>query len=180
MAKYHLVAINERTKRRELLTSTPCTHDEGCTMLRKFTPHRDVRIQLEPAPDYTFTPAPGLPAAKRGQLSLALASVATPSKRPKRRRSPEAARMEIAARGARVLAQEVPRGRDACCGATLIYLSEGGEILRADFHNLTRAQKNEIEAVSLDERRHKPVRTVVFPSEAVCSEIVEIQHREAA
>jgi hypothetical protein len=178
MAKYHLVAINERTKRREVLTSTPCTHDEGCTMLRKFTPHRDVRIQLEPAPDYTFTPAPGLPAAKREQLTLALANVPTPRKGPKRRRTLEAARADIEAHGAHVLSQEQKRGKYA---ATLIYLSEGGEILRADFVNITRAQKDAIEAVSLDDRRHRPVRSVVFPSEAfVWTDLVEIQHREAA
>lgn len=47
---YHVVAINERTGRKEYLTATPVTHQEGVTIMRKQSgPHRDVRIQLEPA-----------------------------------------------------------------------------------------------------------------------------------
>lgn len=44
---YHVVAINERTGRRERLTSSPLSHHEAVVMKGKFRPHRDVRIQLE-------------------------------------------------------------------------------------------------------------------------------------
>jgi hypothetical protein len=55
---YHVVAINERTKKKEYLTKTPVTHQEGVTMMGKFTPHRDVRIQLEPVNASTRREAP--------------------------------------------------------------------------------------------------------------------------
>ena len=44
---YHIVAINERTGRRERQTSYPMDHQHCMTMKSKMTPHRDVRIQLE-------------------------------------------------------------------------------------------------------------------------------------
>lgn len=44
---YNLVAINERTNKKVILTSSPCTHKECCTMKSKFTPRPGVRIQLE-------------------------------------------------------------------------------------------------------------------------------------
>ena len=46
---YHLVAINERTGKRTRLTSYPMDHRHAVTMKSKFNPHKDVRIQLEPA-----------------------------------------------------------------------------------------------------------------------------------
>ena len=47
---YHVVAINERTGRKDYLTMTPVTHHEGVTIVRKQSgPHKDVRIQLEDA-----------------------------------------------------------------------------------------------------------------------------------
>lgn len=46
--KYHIVAINERTRKKYYLTSSPLTHAEAVTMSRKFgPPHKDVRRQLE-------------------------------------------------------------------------------------------------------------------------------------
>jgi hypothetical protein len=47
MRMYHVVAINEKTGRRELCTSYPATHSEACTMVSKFTAHKNVRIQLQ-------------------------------------------------------------------------------------------------------------------------------------
>jgi hypothetical protein len=49
---YHVVAINERTGRKEYLTATPCTHQEGVTIMSKITRRPKglglrVRIQLE-------------------------------------------------------------------------------------------------------------------------------------
>jgi hypothetical protein len=110
---------------------------------------------------YTFTPAPGLPSEKREQLSFALASVRTPGKG--RGRSAKAARDATEKRGERVLGDEQPRGKYA---TRFVYLSEGGEILCSHFVNLTKAQQSALQAVSLDPRKHKPVRDVVFPSEA--------------
>jgi hypothetical protein len=49
MRTYHVVAMNDATGNKEYLTCTPVTHDEGCTMMRKMTPHRNVRIYLEEA-----------------------------------------------------------------------------------------------------------------------------------
>jgi hypothetical protein len=46
---YHVVAINNRTGRKTYCTVQPVTHDEGCTMLRKFTYHPARRVQLEEA-----------------------------------------------------------------------------------------------------------------------------------
>jgi len=48
--RYHVVAINERTGRKDYLTATPDTHAACCTILSKQTPHKDVRKQLEEAP----------------------------------------------------------------------------------------------------------------------------------
>lgn len=45
---YHVVAINERTGKKEYLTATPVTHQEALTILSKQRPHKDVRKQLEP------------------------------------------------------------------------------------------------------------------------------------
>jgi hypothetical protein len=42
---YHLVAINEKGKI-EVLTSYPDSHRHCMTMKSKFTPHKNVRIQV--------------------------------------------------------------------------------------------------------------------------------------
>jgi hypothetical protein len=42
---YHLVAINEKTGKIVVLTSYP-SHRHCMTMKSKFTPHRNVRIQV--------------------------------------------------------------------------------------------------------------------------------------
>jgi hypothetical protein len=47
MRMYHVIAINERTRRKYYLTAMPVTHKEGCTILRKQLQHRDVRKLLE-------------------------------------------------------------------------------------------------------------------------------------
>ena len=44
--RYHLFAINDRTGYREQLTATPCTHTEGCTMMRRFNLRPHVRLLL--------------------------------------------------------------------------------------------------------------------------------------
>jgi hypothetical protein len=45
---YHLVAINERTGRKDYLTRYPMPHEDCCVMKSKQSrPHRDVRIKLE-------------------------------------------------------------------------------------------------------------------------------------
>lgn len=46
---FHVVAINEHTGRKVYMTSTPCSHTEACTILRKISPYRTVRVQLEGA-----------------------------------------------------------------------------------------------------------------------------------
>lgn len=51
MTYYRLVAINEKTGKKEILTSTPVTLSEAHTMRLKFNPHRLVRIQVEPVED---------------------------------------------------------------------------------------------------------------------------------
>jgi hypothetical protein len=43
---YHLVAINEKTGKIVVLTSYPDSHRHCMTMKSKFTPHRNVRIQV--------------------------------------------------------------------------------------------------------------------------------------
>lgn len=51
--RYHVVAINQKTQEKSYLTSSRVTHDEGCTIMRKFThpPTTPRRIQLEEAPN---------------------------------------------------------------------------------------------------------------------------------
>lgn len=44
---YNLVAINERTNEKAILTSKPATHSECCIMKSKFSEHPLRRIQLE-------------------------------------------------------------------------------------------------------------------------------------
>ncbi len=44
---YRLVAINEKTAKKTILSTDPLTHHEAVTMKSKFNPHRDVRLQLE-------------------------------------------------------------------------------------------------------------------------------------
>lgn len=44
---YHVVAINDRTGRKRRLTRTAVNHGEGCRLLHRQSPHRDVRKQLE-------------------------------------------------------------------------------------------------------------------------------------
>ena len=44
---YHLIAVNDRTKRRECLTAHPDTHANCMTMKGRFSPHKDVRIMVE-------------------------------------------------------------------------------------------------------------------------------------
>ena len=44
--RYHVVAINERTGMLYYLTLAPVTHKEGCTILSKQVPHKNVRKQL--------------------------------------------------------------------------------------------------------------------------------------
>jgi hypothetical protein len=46
---FNVIAINERTKTKTVLTNSPLNHGEAVTMKDKFTPHKHVRIQLEPA-----------------------------------------------------------------------------------------------------------------------------------
>jgi hypothetical protein len=46
---YHLAAINERQGRKVYLTDHPLVHHLCVVLKSKFVPHRDVRIQLEPA-----------------------------------------------------------------------------------------------------------------------------------
>lgn len=43
---YHLQAVNERSGRVVRLTGYPMNHAQCCTMKGKFTPHKDVRIEL--------------------------------------------------------------------------------------------------------------------------------------
>lgn len=45
---FHIVAINERNRYLEVLTSEPLPHHAACTMMGKFQPAEDVRIQLLP------------------------------------------------------------------------------------------------------------------------------------
>jgi len=47
--RYDLVAINERTGREVVLTSSPLSQSEAVSMKSKFIPHRSVRIQLREA-----------------------------------------------------------------------------------------------------------------------------------
>ncbi len=44
---YNVVVINERTGLKEVMTSSPVTHAEGCTLLGKLTKYRWRREQLE-------------------------------------------------------------------------------------------------------------------------------------
>jgi len=46
---YHVVAVNDRTKKKNYLTATPESHHAAATILRKQRPPRskDVRIKLE-------------------------------------------------------------------------------------------------------------------------------------
>ena len=46
---YHVIVINERTGRREYMTSEPVTHAEGVVILGKLRPHKDTRAMLEEA-----------------------------------------------------------------------------------------------------------------------------------
>lgn len=43
---YHLEAVNERTGRVMRCTGYPMPHDDSCVMLRKQTPHGDIRYRL--------------------------------------------------------------------------------------------------------------------------------------
>lgn len=47
---YNVIAINERNGSVEVLTSSPLSHREACTIMGRFTPAKHVRIQLEDAP----------------------------------------------------------------------------------------------------------------------------------
>lgn len=44
---YHVVAINERSGRREVCTSSPLPHDKACVILGNLTRHPTTRLQLE-------------------------------------------------------------------------------------------------------------------------------------
>lgn len=44
---YHIVAINEKTGKKEYLTTYPMPHDDCCVMLSKQSKHEHVRKQLE-------------------------------------------------------------------------------------------------------------------------------------
>ena len=44
--KYELVAINEKSGRATVVSSSPLTHKEATTMKSKFTVHKKVRLQL--------------------------------------------------------------------------------------------------------------------------------------
>ena len=48
-ARYHVVAINEKTGLRTILTSAPLGLGRAQIMCSKFNPARNVRIQVEPA-----------------------------------------------------------------------------------------------------------------------------------
>jgi hypothetical protein len=56
---YHVVAINDRTGRKDYCTATPVTHHEACTIRSKFFPRpkgaypAHVRIQLEEVSPWT-------------------------------------------------------------------------------------------------------------------------------
>lgn len=45
-ARYNLIAINERSGNITVIFDETMTLDEAHTARRKFTPHRDVRIQV--------------------------------------------------------------------------------------------------------------------------------------
>jgi hypothetical protein len=47
LRRYHVVVINERTGRKVQMTAYPCTHAEGCALLRKLTDYPWRRKQLE-------------------------------------------------------------------------------------------------------------------------------------
>lgn len=44
---YHVVVINERTGAKAYFSTSPVTHDEGCTWLKKITSYPWRRKQLE-------------------------------------------------------------------------------------------------------------------------------------
>lgn len=43
---YHVVAVNEKTGKISLCGFTSVTHEEGCILMKRFTPHPARRIQL--------------------------------------------------------------------------------------------------------------------------------------
>lgn len=47
--QFHIVAINEKTNRKEYLTNYPMLQDACLVMVGKSRPAKDVRIQLEPS-----------------------------------------------------------------------------------------------------------------------------------
>lgn len=48
---YHVVAVNEKTGRRERLTAYPMHHDHACENKSRFSDHPARRIELEEAPN---------------------------------------------------------------------------------------------------------------------------------
>jgi hypothetical protein len=44
---YHVVAINEKSGKKVVVTGYPMTHQECCILLSKLTPHPARRLQLE-------------------------------------------------------------------------------------------------------------------------------------
>ena len=44
--RFHLIIRNDRTKVDTYMTSSPVTHDEGCTLLRKTPPYKHGRALL--------------------------------------------------------------------------------------------------------------------------------------
>ena len=72
---YHIVAINERTRRRETVTSYPLDHSAACRLKGKFTPHKDVRLQLSPVSQHT---------TGKGTVTQRSVVPSSPAKTPKR------------------------------------------------------------------------------------------------
>lgn len=70
-ANYRLVAINEKTGKKAILTSSPVTLSEAHTMRLKFTPHRLRRIQVEPVEGKRKPTYLGKASRTAGQYTLA-------------------------------------------------------------------------------------------------------------
>lgn len=47
MRLYHVVAVNNKTRNKVYMTSSPVTHKQGCTILSKMTKYPWRREQLE-------------------------------------------------------------------------------------------------------------------------------------
>lgn len=45
--RYNVVVINERTGRKTVMNTDPLTHNEACTWVKKLTPYRWRRNQVE-------------------------------------------------------------------------------------------------------------------------------------